>query len=452
MKNKIAFISLGCCKNLVDAERIMTVLTCNGYEIVPDCEDADLVIINTCGFINPSIDESFESISETLETGKRIIITGCLGTRAAFIRENFPSELIAGITGPHAYDEVFELVRKILPLKHSSILYAADVPNPGIKLTPPHYAYLKISEGCSNKCSFCAIPFLRGPMKSRTIDDVMGETDRLIENGVSEIMVVAQDTLDYGRDLDFAKAVYQGKEYKSDFMSLLDFLSRKDIWVRLHYLYPYPLLRKIIPYLKDTAIVPYLDIPMQHSSADILKRMRRPGNILRMTEDILKWREEVPDLCIRSSFIVGFPGETDRDFENLLDFIREARLQRVGCFKYSDVYGVAANAFENQIPEDVKDERWDQFMQVQQQISDELMAEKIGQEMDIIVDDTVSDDTTVICRSKYDSPEIDGNVFIEKNELTEELEPGDIIRVKITEAEEYDLIAEPILADEIESS
>lgn len=447
MKNKIGFISLGCCKNLVDAERIMTVLQCNGYKIVPNYEESDLIIINTCGFINPSIDESFESITEAIETGKKIIITGCLGRRAEFIRENFTSSQIAGITGPHSYDEVFELVSKTLPLRRKNILYAADVPNPGIKLTPSHYAYLKISEGCSNKCSFCTIPFLRGPMKSRKIDDIMGETDRLIENGVQEIMVVAQDTLDYGRDLNYETGIYNGKEYKSDFLSLLEFLSQKDIWVRLHYLYPYPLLKRIIPYLKDTAIVPYLDIPLQHSSPDVLKRMRRPGNISRIADEINSWKEEVPDLCIRSSFIVGFPGETEKDFENLLEFIQEAKLQRVGCFRYSDVYGVAANNFEDQIPEEVKEERWNRFMQVQKNISDELMASKIGQEMDIIVDDVESDDAALICRSKYDSPEIDGNVFVEKSEITEELIPGDIFRVRITEAEEYDLWGEPVLQD-----
>lgn len=439
MQNKIGFISLGCCKNLVDAERIMTVLTYNGYEIVGNYQDANLLIINTCGFINPSIDESFDAIKEALSTGKKIVITGCLGTRSEFILQNFPEDQIVGVTGPHSYDQVFELVKKTLPLNRNKYLCHAQVPNPGVKLTPNHYSYLKISEGCSNKCSFCAIPYLRGPMISRTIDSVMSETDKLLDRGVKEIMVVAQDTIDYGRDINYQKAIYQGKEYNSDFLTLIDFLSKKDAWVRLHYLYPYPTINKIIPYLKDTAIIPYLDMPIQHSAINVLKKMRRPGNVERVADDILSWKEQVPDLCIRTSFIVGFPGETEEDFNNLLEFIKMVRLDRVGCFKYSDVYGVKANDFPDQIPEKIKQERYDAFMQIQQKISAEIMQKKIGLTMPVIVDDIDTDEKVIISRSRFDSPEIDGQVYIpyEDNDLIPEI--GSITKVKIYDANEYDL-------------
>lgn len=439
MKNKIGFVSLGCCKNLVDAERIITQLTCNGYQITHNYQTANLVIINTCGFINPSIDESFDAIREALDAGCRIIITGCLGARKSFLQKNFPEEQIVGITGPHSYDEVYRLVQQALPIPGDRHLCHQDVPNPGIKLTPDHYAYLKISEGCSNKCTFCAIPYLRGPMISRPVDSIMAETDALLERGVKELMVVAQDTADYGRDINFQKAVYQGKEYTSDFLTLVDFLSRKDVWVRLHYLYPYPSLKKIIPYLKDSAIVPYLDIPLQHSSPEILKKMHRPGNITRVAEDILSWKEQVPDLCIRTSFIVGFPGETDADFENLLDFIRKVRLDRVGCFCYSNVHGVKANDYPDQIPENIKNERYNAFMKVQQEISAEIMKSKIGQEMPVIVDNVDREEKVIIARSRFDSPDIDGNVFIpyEKDDIVPD--PGSIIKAEIYDAGEYDL-------------
>lgn len=442
MRNRIGFISLGCCKNLVDAERIMTLLTSNGYVIAGNYAASDLIIINTCGFINPSIQESFDSIGEALETGKKIVITGCLGARAAFIRDHYPQSSIVGITGPHSYNAVFDLVKNALPLPRKTFLDISQVPNPGVKLTPPHYSYLKISEGCSNKCTFCAIPHLRGPMVSRQIADVMGETDRLIARGAKEIMVVAQDTLDYGRDIGFAESLYKGVNFRADFMTLLDFLSRKDAWIRLHYLYPYPVIRKIIPYLKNTSIVPYLDMPLQHASPDVLKRMRRPGNMDRLAESILAWREEIPDLCIRSTFIVGFPGETDDDFRQLLDFIGKVKMQRVGCFQYSPVHGVAANDLPDQIPDQVKEERWNIFMQEQQKISLELMRDKIGSLQDAIVDEYDEEEGLLVARTRYDSPEIDGNIFIPDTADLGAGAVGKVLKVRVTDADEYDLRGE----------
>ena len=442
MNNTVGFVSLGCCKNLVDAERILTLLTVNGYRTAASAEEADLVVINTCGFINPSIDESFEAIQEMLDLGKRIIITGCLGKRADFIREHFPSDLICGITGPHSYDEVFSLITQILPPGRKRLICHADAPCPGIKLTPPHYAYLKISEGCSNKCTFCAIPYLRGPMISRNIADVMQEADLLLERGVRELLVVAQDTLDYGRDLNFAPGTYQGRSHETSFMALLDFLSRKDAWIRLHYLYPYPLIRKIIPYLRDTAVVPYLDIPLQHSSPSVLRRMRRPGNTERMLEEILSWKEQIPDLCIRSSFIVGFPGETEEDFLGLLDFIRNARLERVGCFPYSSVWGVQANDLPDQVPPEVRQERHDRFMEVQQEISVQLLREKIGRTLEVIADSYDQEEETLICRTRYDSPEIDGCLYISCAPEEGQSRIGTVFPAKVTGSDEYDLYGE----------
>ncbi len=443
MKNKIGFISLGCCKNLVDAERIMSQLVYNGYKIVDNYSAADLIIINTCGFINDSIKESFDTITETLQEHKPLLITGCLGARAKFIEEHFRqfASQIVGITGPHSYDQVCQMVMATLPLSQRSLIPEIQVPNPGIKLTPEHYAYLKISEGCSNKCTFCAIPLLRGPMISRPINQILQESDALIERGVKELMVVAQDTLDYGRDLNYATSSYLGREYKADFLTLLDFLSRKDIWVRLHYLYPYPIINKIIPYLKDTSIVPYLDIPLQHSSVSILKQMKRPGNVNRITDQILSWKEQIPDLCLRSTFIVGFPGETDQDFEQLLQFIKDVKMQRVGCFTFSNVHGVRANDLPDQIPEHIKQQRREEFMKIQQEISMQQMAQKIGSIQNCVIDDIDEEEQVLICRSKYDSPEIDGNVFVTYDHLPEDLTVGQRIDVKITDSNEYDLFA-----------
>ena len=377
MKNRIGFISLGCCKNLVDAERMITLLQSNGYSIASSTGDSDLIVVNTCGFINPSIVESTEAIKEALDTGKPVVVTGCLGARKEFLQQQFRRVNLVGITGPQDYDGVNRMICEALPLNNGRHNCFRDAPVPGTKLTPSHYAYLKISEGCSNHCSFCAIPGLRGKMISRPIDEIMYEADRLIERGTSELIVVAQDTMAYGRDLPDLKRSYSGREYSSDIISLVDFLAEKDIWVRLHYLYPYNTIDSLIPYMQDGKIIPYLDIPFQHSSPRILKLMRRPGNIERLADRILEWKEKIPELCIRTSCIVGFPGETEDDFENLLDFIRKVRLDRVGCFIYSNVDGVKANELPDQISEEVKQERYDRFMEVQQKISLENMNRKM---------------------------------------------------------------------------
>lgn len=443
MHNKIGFISLGCCKNLVDAERMITILKCNGYDIVPNYEDADLIVINTCGFINPSIDESISTIQESLTTEKKVVVTGCLGTRAEFIKQHFPnnSNLVA-ITGPQNYDKVNEIIKKVLPLDIPQKCQYSSMPIPGVKLTPPHYAYLKISEGCSNKCSFCAIPSLRGKMISRPINEIMFETEQLISEGYKELMVVAQDTLTYGKDLKNVQVEYKNKSYQSNIITLVDFLSKQDIWVRLHYLYPYATIDKLIPYMKDSSIIPYLDMPLQHSSPNILKLMRRPGNIDRIADKILEWKENIPSLCIRTSFIVGFPGETDTDFENLLNFIQKVKLHRVGCFKFSNVYGVDANNLPNQITEEVKQERYNKFMEIQQQISTNLLKQYVGTTIDAIIDDIDYEEQVIIARSKYDSPDIDGQVYIPYDKGTKLPKIGDIVKTQIYDSNEYDIFGE----------
>ena len=429
MKNRIGFISLGCCKNLVDAERMITLLQSNGYSIASSTGDSDLIVVNTCGFINPSIVESTEAIKEALDTGKPVVVTGCLGARKEFLQ--------------HC---------EALPLNNGRHNCFRDAPVPGTKLTPSHYAYLKISEGCSNHCSFCAIPGLRGKMISRPIDEIMYEADRLIERGTSELIVVAQDTMAYGRDLPDLKRSYGGREYSSDIISLVDFLAEKDIWVRLHYLYPYNTIDSLIPYMQDGKIIPYLDIPFQHSSPRILKLMRRPGNIERLADRILEWKEKIPELCIRTSCIVGFPGETEDDFENLLDFIRKVRLDRVGCFIYSNVDGVKANELPDQISEEVKQERYDRFMEVQQKISLENMNRKIGSIQEAVVDDIDREEQVIITRSKFDSPEIDGQIYIPYDSDQTALLPqiGEHIRTRIYDANEYDLFGE--LPDAVQPS
>lgn len=452
MKNRIGFISLGCCKNLVDAERMITLLQSNGYSIASSTGDSDLIVVNTCGFINPSIVESTEAIKEALDTGKPVVVTGCLGARKEFLQQQFRRGNLVGITGPQDYDGVNRMICEALPLNNGRHNCFRDAPVPGTKLTPSHYAYLKISEGCSNHCSFCAIPGLRGKMISCPIDEIMYEADRLIERGTSELIVVAQDTMAYGRDLPALKRSYGGREYSSDIISLVDFLAEKDIWVRLHYLYPYNTIDSLIPYMQDGRIIPYLDIPFQHSSPRILKLMRRPGNIERLADRILEWKEKIPELCIRTSCIVGFPGETEDDFENLLDFIRKVRLDRVGCFIYSNVDGVKANELPDQISEEVKQERYDRFMEVQQKISLENMNRKIGSIQEAVVDDIDREEQVIITRSKFDSPEIDGQIYIPYDSNQTALLPqiGEHIRTRIYDANEYDLFGE--LPDAVQPS
>lgn len=418
---KIGFISLGCPKALVDAEQIISRLRAEGYEIVPTYGEADLVIINTCGFINDAIEESLGAIEDAMTEHGKVIVVGCLGNRKEFILEKFPAVL--GIVGPHAYNEALTLVHKHLPQKHDA---KHDLlPKQGIKLTPPHYAYLKISEGCHNDCTFCIIPQIRGPLVSRPLSDVIKEANTLKEASVKEIIVIAQDTSAYGFDL---------KDQQTNLLNLATALGKLGIWIRLHYLYPYANVDKIIPLMHDKKILPYLDIPLQHASPKILKAMKRPANTENMLKRIEKWRSICPDLTIRSTFLVGFPGETDEDFELLLDFLEAAQLDRVGCFKYSPVDDATANQFENQIPEDIKEERLNRLMQFQTDISAAKLQQKIGKEISVIIDEIEED--KIIARTMGDAPDVDGVVVLSHQE---NIKTGDIVTAIINEADEYDL-------------
>ncbi|BEA68944.1 30S ribosomal protein S12 methylthiotransferase RimO [Escherichia coli] len=428
---KIGFVSLGCPKNLVDSERILTELRTEGYDVVPSYDDADMVIVNTCGFIDSAVQESLEAIGEALNENGKVIVTGCLGAKEDQIREVHPKVL--EITGPHSYEQVLEHVHHYVPKpKHNPFL--SLVPEHGVKLTPRHYAYLKISEGCNHRCTFCIIPSMRGDLVSRPIGEVLSEAKRLVDAGVKEILVISQDTSAYGVDVKHRTGFHNGEPVKTSMVSLCEQLSKLGIWTRLHYVYPYPHVDDVIPLMAEGKILPYLDIPLQHASPRILKLMKRPGSVDRQLARIKQWREICPELTLRSTFIVGFPGETEEDFQMLLDFLKEARLDRVGCFKYSPVEGADANALPDQVPEEVKEERWNRFMQLQQQISAERLQEKVGREILVIIDEV--DEEGAIGRSMADAPEIDGAVYL--NGETN-VKPGDILRVKVEHADEYDL-------------
>lgn len=428
---KIGFVSLGCPKNLVDSERILTELRTEGYDVVPSYDDADMVIVNTCGFIDSAVQESLEAIGEALNENGKVIVTGCLGAKEDQIREVHPKVL--EITGPHSYEQVLEHVHHYVPKpKHHPFL--SLVPEQGVKLTPRHYAYLKISEGCNHRCTFCIIPSMRGDLVSRPIGEVLSEAKRLVDAGVKEILVISQDTSAYGVDVKHRTGFHNGEPVKTSMVSLCEQLSKLGIWTRLHYVYPYPHVDDVIPLMAEGKILPYLDIPLQHASPRILKLMKRPGSVDRQLARIKQWREICPELTLRSTFIVGFPGETEEDFQMLLDFLKEARLDRVGCFKYSPVEGADANALPDQVPEEVKEERWNRFMQLQQQISAERLQEKVGREILVIIDEV--DEEGAIGRSMADAPEIDGAVYL--NGETN-VKPGDILRVKVEHADEYDL-------------
>ncbi|HDU5239465.1 TPA: 30S ribosomal protein S12 methylthiotransferase RimO [Escherichia coli] len=428
---KIGFVSLGCPKNLVDSERILTELRTEGYDVVPSYDDADMVIVNTCGFIDSAVQESLEAIGEALNENGKVIVTGCLGAKEDQIREVHPKVL--EITGPHSYEQVLEHVHHYVPKpKHNPFL--SLVPEKGVKLTPRHYAYLKISEGCNHRCTFCIIPSMRGDLVSRPIGEVLSEAKRLVDAGVKEILVISQDTSAYGVDVKHRTGFHNGEPVKTSMVSLCEQLSKLGIWTRLHYVYPYPHVDDVIPLMAEGKILPYLDIPLQHASPRILKLMKRPGSVDRQLARIKQWREICPELTLRSTFIVGFPGETEEDFQMLLDFLKEARLDRVGCFKYSPVEGADANALPDQVPEEVKEERWNRFMQLQQQISAERLQEKVGREILVIIDEV--DEEGAIGRSMADAPEIDGAVYL--NGETN-VKPGDILRVKVEHADEYDL-------------
>ncbi len=434
----IGFVSLGCPKNLVDSERILTELRTDGYNIVPSYENVDLVIVNTCGFIDSAVQESLEAIGEALEENGRVIVTGCLGAKEDQIRQVHPKVL--EVSGPHSYETVMAQVHKYVP-KPEHNPYTSLVPKQGVKLTPKHYAYLKISEGCDHRCTFCIIPSLRGDLESRSITQVLDEAKRLADAGVKELLVVSQDTSAYAMDTQRKEggvktAFWNGMPIKNDLMTLCKQLGKLGIWVRLHYVYPYPHVDDLIPLMTEGLLLPYLDIPLQHASPKILKAMKRPGKIDRTLERIKQWREICPDLTLRSTFIVGFPGETEEDFQMLLDFLKEAQLDRVGCFKFSPVEGAPATEMADQVPEDVKEERFHRFMQLQQEISAERLKQKIGQTLDVIVDEI--DDEGIIGRTKADAPEVDGLVYIE-NLSGAPVKVGEFIKVTITHSDEYDL-------------
>ena len=431
---RVGFVSLGCPKATVDSEQVITQLRAEGYAIEADFDQADMVIVNTCGFIDAAVEESLESIDEAMQQNGKVIVTGCLGTRADMIRERFPSLL--AVTGPHARDEVMQAVHQHLPAPHDPFLDL--VPKQGIRLTPRHYAYLKISEGCNHRCSFCIIPSLRGDLVSRPIDSVMEEAQVLADAGIREILVISQDTSAYGVDCKYATRFWRGQPLRTRFVDLCRALSSLGVWVRLHYVYPYPHVDEVIPLMADGALLPYLDIPFQHASPRILKLMKRPGNRERVLERIAAWREICPELVIRSTFIVGFPGETDAEFEELLDFLDQAQLDRVGCFTYSAVDGAAANELPDPVPEAVKEERYHRFMLKQQAISADKLQRRIGSRLKVLVEEAA--DGGYVARSYADAPEIDGLVHI-RSEV--ELTPGEFCEVVVEDADEYDLYAVP---------
>ncbi|WP_438402204.1 30S ribosomal protein S12 methylthiotransferase RimO [Aeromonas veronii] len=430
---KVGFVSLGCPKNLVDSERILTQLRTEGYDVVPSYDDAELVVVNTCGFIDSAVQESLEAIGEALAENGKVIVTGCLGAKENQIREIHPKVL--EITGPHAYEEVLGHVHKYVE-KPQHNPFTSLVPAHGVKLTPRHYAYLKISEGCNHRCTFCIIPSMRGDLVSRPIGDVLAEAKRLKEAGVKELLVISQDTSAYGVDVKHRTGFYDGMPVKTSMVALCEELAKLDIWVRLHYVYPYPHVDDVIPLMRDGKVLPYLDIPLQHASPRILKLMKRPGTVERTLERIQKWREICPQITLRSTFIVGFPGETEEDFQMLLDFIDKAELDRVGCFKYSPVEGALANELPDPVPEEIQEERFQRFMELQQQVSIRKLARKLGQEMTVIIDEV--DEEGATGRSFADAPEIDGLVYL--NGETG-LKPGDMVKVRIDESDEYDLWA-----------
>jgi ribosomal protein S12 methylthiotransferase len=431
---KIGYISLGCPKALVDSERIITKLRADGYELVSTYKKAQLVIINTCGFVNEAINESLANIKEALAKNGKVIVTGCLGARPKIISEHFPEVL--KITGPQAYEEVIAAVHKHVPPNQNP--FTSLIPPQGIKLTPRHYAYVKISEGCNHHCSFCIIPSLRGKLKSRPIAEVMTEAHTLINAGVKELLIISQDTSAYGIDTRYALNFWQGIPLRTRFYDLSKALSELKVWVRLHYVYPYPHVDTIIPLMAEGKILPYIDVPFQHASPRILKMMKRPANTQDNLERIYTWRKICPQITIRSTFIVGFPGETEKDFQQLLNFIEEAQLDRVGCFKYSPVLGAKANNLSDAIPEGIKEERFHRFMETQEKISKKKLQEKINKTIAIIIDEITP--TGAIARSTADAPEIDGLVFLKD---AKGLVPGDIIEVKVIGANEHDLFAVP---------
>jgi ribosomal protein S12 methylthiotransferase len=430
--SKVGFVSLGCPKALVDSERIITQLRQEGYQVASEYQDAGVVVVNTCGFIDSAKQESLDSIREAMDENGKVIVTGCLGTDKDLIQSNFPDVL--SVSGPQQYESVVGAVHTHLPITYNHDPKLDLVPPQGIKLTPRHYAYLKISEGCNHRCSFCIIPSLRGDLVSRPIGDVMDEAQRLADAGVKELLIVSQDTSAYGLDLKYRTGFWQGRPLRTKFYDLCSALSELGIWVRLHYVYPYPHVDEVLPMMAEGKILPYLDIPFQHASPKILRAMKRPANDAKVLERIKKWRSICPDLTIRSTFIVGFPGETEDDFEYLLDWMDEAEIDRAGAFKYEPVGGAKANDLADHVAPEIAELRHQLLMDNQRRISERRMAEKVGSLQQVLIDQV--DEEGIIGRSRADAPEIDGVVYVESNM---DLAPGDLVEVKITSADEYDL-------------
>jgi ribosomal protein S12 methylthiotransferase len=430
----IGIVSLGCPKALVDSERILSRLSAEGYRFSADYQGADAVIVNTCGFLDSAKRESLEAIGEALAENGRVIVTGCMGRDADQIRAAHPSVL--AVTGPQAYEEVVSAVHEAVPPAHDPKLDL--VPSQGLRLTPRHYAYLKISEGCNNRCSFCIIPALRGDLVSRPAANVLAEAERLVRAGVKELLVISQDTSAYGLDLRYATSKFRGREVRAKFIDLCRELARFGVWVRLHYVYPYPHVDDVMPLMADGAILPYLDIPFQHAAPRLLKAMRRPARQEQLLERIAAWRRVCPDLAIRSTFIVGFPGETEEDFKFLLDWLAEARIERAGCFKFEPVAGAAANELPGAVPEELKEERWHRLMAAQNAISADIMAGRIGRSIKVLVDELDPGTGGAIGRSPWDAPEIDGRVFLPDER---DLRPGDLVEAEVYAADDYDLTA-----------
>jgi ribosomal protein S12 methylthiotransferase len=432
---KVGFVSLGCPKALVDSERILTRLKGEGYEIAPSYEAADTVVVNTCGFLDSARDESLDAIGEAIAKNGKVIVTGCLGAEADLIRERFPE--VVAITPAHAYDAVMGAVHATLPPPGDP--FRELVPAAGVKLTPKHYAYLKISEGCDHRCSFCIIPSMRGDLVSRPVGEVLAEAEALAEAGVKELLVVAQDTSAYGLDVRYAPGEWRGQSWKANLEDLCRGLGELGVWVRLHYVYPYPHVDAVIPLMAEGKILPYLDIPFQHASPKVLKAMRRPANQEKTLERLAAWRQVAPDLTVRSTFVVGFPGETEEDFEFLLDWLKEAQLDRVGAFAYENVTGATARDLPDHVPEELKRERRARFMAAAQAISRDKLRRKVGRKIQVLVDE-VRADGVAVARSKGDAPEIDGSVFVRPGAA---LKPGDLVEVKVLRTDAYDLWAEP---------
>lgn len=433
----VGFVSLGCPKALVDTEKLVTRLRVEGYEVASDYASADLVVVNTCAFIDAAVAESLDAIAEAMKENGRVLVIGCLGGKKAvdggnWLAERFPD--LIGVVGPDQVDRAMDLIRKALPAKLQRN-ESLDTPA-GIKLTPSHYAYLKISEGCSHKCTFCIIPDLRGPLVSRPIGDVMREAENLVDSGVRELLVISQDTAAYGLDVHYKTGFVGSRPVKTRFLELAEELSRLDCWVRFHYVYPYPSVDAVLPLMAEGKILPYLDVPFQHAHPRILKAMKRPASAERNLDRIRAWRAVCPDVAIRSTFIVGFPGETEEEFEYLLDFLREARLDRVGCFSYSPVQGAKANALPDPVPEDVKEERRRRFMQVQSEISADNLKRRVGHVETVLIDSGNNGKGRAVGRSRYEAPDIDGLIYIDSDKP---LYPGDLVRVRLTGSTEHDL-------------